>query len=118
MQGLLIACAAFVVAWLWMDFFAPLLARIFGVPARLGLWRSNRRNQHLSRPQFVWWIGVVGFGIGMFLWSLICDESTIFQTYPGVTARRFVVNMFIWLFAGFGFGLSTAPRHSDPPSSV
>jgi hypothetical protein len=107
MQGLLIACAGFAVVWLWSGVFAPLLARAFGVPAQTSFWSFNRRNQHLSYSQYVWWDGVVGWGFGMLACSLVWSQSSLFYVTPGLSLRKLVIWLFVWPLAGLLGGLAT-----------
>ena len=52
---------AILVAWLWAGFVAPTIARGFDVPMASG-WRISRRNQYLSKLQYVWTCGVFAAG--------------------------------------------------------
>jgi len=67
MRELVVFLVAVSVALLWVSVLAPLVANIFGVPARASLWRIDRRNQHLTTTQYFWTIGLLGMGMGMLL---------------------------------------------------
>ena len=51
-------------ALMWAGFVAPTILRALGVPMAYGLWQLDRRNQHLSKRQYVWSVGVFSTGIG------------------------------------------------------
>ena len=51
-------------ALMWIGFAAPTILRALGVPMAYGLWRLDRRNQHLSKRQWVWGLGVFSMGVG------------------------------------------------------
>lgn len=96
----------------WVGLVAPALLRAFGVPVAQGVWRLDRRNQHLSRTQYVWFFGVFAWGLGMFLfftisryleWKLLGDRSA-FQH-----ATQLIMSLLVWLLSGWLFGLWTAP---------
>ncbi|HKW76694.1 MAG TPA: hypothetical protein VJN64_14280 [Terriglobales bacterium] len=96
----------------WAGLVAPTLLRVFGLPVALGVWRLDRRNQHLSRTQYVWFFGVFTWGLGMFLfftisryleWKLLGDRSA------NQHSTQIIGALLIWLLAGWLFGLWTAP---------
>ena len=49
---------------LWTGFVAPAILRRLGVPSAFGIWRIDRRNQHLNMAQFVWVVACSGGGLG------------------------------------------------------
>ena len=73
---------------LWMMIVAPLMAKLFGVPLRVGVLPIAKRDQQLSRRQSFWLGGVLGWGIGLSLLAaliaLLLDE------------RRFTVPQILW----------------------
>jgi hypothetical protein len=73
MRYLLCFLVAILVGWLWMGFIGPSILRVFGVPAKFGLWRLDRRNQHLSKQQYVWGFGVFIWAVGMVLSTTTWD---------------------------------------------
>lgn len=83
----MIALASFLIAivcgLLWMGLVAPAILRFFGVPVAIGDWMLERRNQRLSRTQYIWAGGVFQWGVGMFVfftlskyleWRLLGDR--------------------------------------------
>ena len=48
MLGLTVILGATATGLLWMSLVAPALARLFRVPLAFGIWRIDRRNQHLT----------------------------------------------------------------------
>lgn len=112
----LVFLTAVACAWCWMGLIAPAILRSFGVPLAFGLWRLDRRNQNLSRSQYVWAFGVFSWGVGMFLfwtmagylqWRVLSDPSE----YP--TLRRTIGGVVIWFTTGLLFGTFTAPRRRN-----
>jgi hypothetical protein len=79
---------------------------VFGVPARISPWRIDRRNQHLTRNQFIWSIGVLGFGMGM----LLLFATLSYGEGRHITLRSVSVWLLGALICGFGIGFSSAPH--------
>jgi hypothetical protein len=71
MRVFLFLLAAVACPWFWMFIIAPLIGRAVGVPCRLALRRIDKQNHHLSARQYFWYVGVLSFGIGMFLFLLV-----------------------------------------------
>jgi Na+-driven multidrug efflux pump len=103
----------------WIGYVAPGIARFLGIPAAIGFRRADRKNQHLSRAQYFWLIGVLGFGFGLFLWPTI-DEYLRWKLLGDEIAKLQLNYLFrklvIYLVGGalFGFwtfvGRPTAPK--------
>jgi hypothetical protein len=103
-------------AWLWAWFVAPAILRAFGVPMASGQWRWNRRNQHLSKRQYVWGYGVFAWGTGMFLLFALRDYLSwkmIGDSFSHPTPARVVLELFIFLGAGWTGGAYGAPGHNN-----
>jgi hypothetical protein len=105
MRELLVVLCAFSAAALWMSVLAPLTAKALGVPARISLWRIDRQNQHLTRTQYVWSIGVLDFGICMFLIHAMMSYGEVPYTLRSISGW-----LLVSLFVGFAFGFWSAPR--------
>lgn len=73
-MDLLISVAKWPVAFLWVCFVGPWLARLFGIPVRAAFWKMGRQNERLTRFQFVWAFGVLVFGVGLFIFNLDLDN--------------------------------------------
>lgn len=113
MRELLVVLGAMSAAVLWMCIVAPLTANVFGVPVRISPWRIDRRNQHLTRTQYVWSIGVLDLGIGMFLLGALWDLlETVLPHGDGfhITLHSIALRLLLCLLLGVGFGLWSAPR--------
>ena len=119
----MIASASFLIAvlgaWLWSSFVAPVIARGFGVPMLSG-WRLNRRNQHLSKPDYVWGCGAFAVGTGLFTFLTLrqCLYCTIeYVRFPHLAGSYLGLRLVICVAAGLLFGVFTAPHHemSDFP---
>jgi len=96
---------------LWIGVIAPAILRSLGFPIALGF-----RNQHLSRTQYVWAVGVFSFGLGSFLFSIVSEylEWKLLGeqlSYPSPT--HIIVGLVIWPLAGWSFGVITAPRRKN-----
>jgi len=116
MKGLLVYLGAIACGLVWIEAIAPLIANAFGVPCKVAFWRIDRQNQHLGRWQYLWSIGVFGWGIGMFLYTTLLDllqwkilGDNAMDRSIGFT----LAHLGIWLFAGMFFGYMSAPRHSE-----
>ena len=98
------------VAWLWMGVVAPSIVRPFGVPMAYGYWRLDRRNQHLSRRQYVWGFGVFAWGMGMLLFIISQSFGERLLSGRSLPSTR---GWIIWVAAtfvlGWLFGELTAP---------
>lgn len=78
--------AGIAATFFWICYLCPAIARLFHVPMAYGFYRAARENQHLSRKHYFWFVGVLGFGVGMFLlsstddylrWKLLGDHFAI-----------------------------------------
>ena len=98
--------------WLWSCAISPFISRLFSIPVRVGF-LTTQRNQHLTRPQFIFAVGVLGFGGGMFItwtgWYML-GPALLFVYPPTLTLQRILENLVIWLVAGAYLGIITAPR--------
>ena len=102
-------------AWLWTWFVAPAILRAFGVPMVSGQWRWNRRNEHLSKRQYVWGYGVFAWGTGMFLFFARRDYLSwrmLGDTFSHPTPARVLLELIIFLGAGWTVGAYAAPEHN------
>ena len=100
--------ASLVCTYLWIAVIAPLLMRAVGVPVGIGLWRIDRRNQHLSRRQYVWAVGIVAWGMGMFLGMNVSDYLEWRfggDAFAPHTLIRIAISFLIWALAGWQFGV-------------
>jgi hypothetical protein len=101
------ACGA-----MWTGLVAPTILRTFGVPVAFGMWRINRRNQNLSRTQYVWGCGVFMWGLGMFLLFVISrylDWKLLGVKIP----IRIFWSLLTWLTAGWLLGVLSARLRED-----
>jgi hypothetical protein len=99
-----------------MGFVAPAILSAFGVAMACACWRLDRRNQHLSERQYVWGFGVFSWGTGMVLFSAILDylfSKPISYRFSHPTVRHVVIELVVYLAAGWLVGVFTAPKHSD-----
>ena len=98
--------------WLWSCAISPLISRLFSIPARIGF-LTTRRNQHLTRLQFIFAIGVFGWGVGMFIawtgWYLL-GPALFFVYPPSPTLQHILGYLLVWLSAGAVIGMVGAPR--------
>lgn len=105
MKGLLALIGSLACAWLWIGVVAPLIARTFGVPMKVGLWRVDRQNRHLTRRQFFWSFGLLGWAVGMFLLFFLFDHldwSILGSSHPSV--RRTVASLIGSIVGGVAVG--------------
>lgn len=115
MKGLAILFGAALSAIMWLSFVTPTIVRAFGVPMEFRFWKAAKRNRLLSRSQYIWSFGVMGFGGAMFVfnwlfgylsWKLLSDEY----------ARPKPIFSLILLAGCFGMGLLfgfMSERHRD-----
>jgi hypothetical protein len=109
MIGLMVFLVAIVSGVGWIGLVAPAILRSFGVPIAFGLWRLDRRNQSLSKTQYVWAFGVFSWGLGMFFFSTVADY--LGRELLGATSPiHIIAGLVICLGAGCLFGVLTAPR--------
>jgi hypothetical protein len=103
-----------------MGLAAPGILRIFGVPVAYGTLRIDRRNQHLSRTQYVWTCGVFRWGLGMFLFfamSRYLDWRLLGDKFSYLSPMRTLGLLLTWLAAGWLFGVFGAPHREDADST-
>jgi hypothetical protein len=113
MNGLLAYVGSLACGLVWIALIAPRIANAFGVPCRVAFWRIDRQNQHLRRSQYFWFVGVFGWGTGMFLYTCILDllEWKMLGDQNAHHGIRFIlVSLGTWLIAGMFFGYGTAPK--------
>lgn len=110
---------ATLVAWVWAAFAAPGIGRSFGVPMISG-WNLVRRNQHLSKLDYVRGCGLFAVGSALFIFLtlkqyLYC-EFTVGKP-PNFHGSYMWLRLVIFLVAGWVFGIATAPyqKVSDLP---
>jgi hypothetical protein len=113
MNGLLVFAGALACGLVWIAIIAPLIANAFGVPNKFAFWRIDRQNQHLPRWQYIWFVGVFGWGTGMFLfntvWGLL--QWRILGDEKGHHGISFILgSLATWLILGMFFGYWSAPK--------
>lgn len=119
MTGLKIFLGAIACGWLWVGLIAPAILRSFGVPIAFGMWRLDRRNQNLSKAQYVWAFGVFSWGLGMFLFSTVwkyLEWRLLGDRFSYSISAQLIAGLLIWLLAGLLMGVLGAPRRkgADP----
>lgn len=121
MTGLTIFLSAIACVSLWVGVIAPAILRSFGVPMAFGVWRLDRRNQRLSRAQYIWAFGVLSWGLGIFLFSTVwkyLEWKLLGDRFSYSSPARIVAGLLTWLLLGFLVGVFSAPRRkgADPSS--
>lgn len=83
-------------------------------------WWLNRRNQHLSKPDYVWGCGAFAVGTGLFALltlrqCLYCIIACV--RFPHLVGSYLGLRLLICVVAGLLFGVFTAPQRevSDLP---
>jgi len=100
-----------ILSWLfWIGVVAPAILLRLGVPIAFGLWRIDRRNQSLSRKQYVWAVGVFTFGIGMFFFSATFQYDDWKLVGAPMSPMHIMVRLLGCLAGGWLFGLLSAPH--------
>jgi FtsH-binding integral membrane protein len=110
---LLVAVASLL---LWHGVVAPAIMRLVGVPLRGGFWRTDLRNQHLSKGQYVWAFGIFTWGIGMFLFMNVWDYlqwRVIGDTFLRLDAKHVALTFLIWVVAGCFVGFAGYRHRRD-----
>jgi hypothetical protein len=93
--------------FVWIDLIAPLIARAFGVPYKFAFWRTDRQNMHLRRWQYLWFVGVSGWGIGMFLFTTLWDFlqwKFLGEKAMDRSIGYTLAHLGVWLVSGALFG--------------
>jgi hypothetical protein len=106
---------AIVCGLLWMGVVAPAILRAFGVPVARWVWRLERRNQHLSRTQYIWAFGVFQWGLGMFVFftvSKYLEWRLLGDRFSYLSPVRIIVWFLTWLAVGWLVGVFGA-RHRE-----
>ena len=78
-----------------------------------GQWKWNRSNQNLSKQQYVWGFGVFAWGAGMFSFVVLRDYlfwKVMGDVFLRPTPPRVLLELIIWLGAGWTLGLYGAPE--------
>jgi len=52
---------------LWTMMIVPLIAKLFGVPIKIGSLPIHRQDQRLGKKQSFWFGGLLGWGVGLSL---------------------------------------------------
>ncbi|MGC2635823.1 MAG: hypothetical protein WA294_01495 [Acidobacteriaceae bacterium] len=91
--------------WVWL--ISPLLGRLFAIPVPFGP-PSTGRTRKLTASQFIFSVGVLGIGVGMFItsvgWQLL-RPGVFFETAQTMTLQRLIVLLITWLTAGLFIGV-------------
>ena len=113
MMALATFLIAIVCGLLWMGVVAPAILRAFGVPVAISFWRLDRRNQHLSRTQYIWAFGVFSWGVGMFVFftvSKYLEWRLLGDRFSYLSPVHSIVGLLTWLAVGWLFGVLSAPH--------
>jgi hypothetical protein len=105
---------ALLLAWVWAAFVAPAISRGFGLPMLSG-WNFIRRNQHLSKSDYVRSCGVVAVGSGLFLlltFKQVMYCELVVGKPPYFKGSYMGERLIICLLAGWIFGSATAPAQN------
>jgi hypothetical protein len=105
---------------LWTGVVAPIIARVVGVPMRIGFWGQARKNEHLTEAQFVWAYGVFAFGGGLFLLFRLMDylqRTLLSDQLSRPSARRVAVQIAAACALGLVCGLVNVRHHNAPPKA-
>src|SRR5215469_13858783 len=97
MRDIVFVLAGVGCALAWMLVIAPLIGRTFGVPCKFAFWRIDKQNRHLNSRQHFWYLGVLTFGLGMFLFLAVSHLSN-------EGARLSIVSILIQLVISLGVG--------------
>ena len=118
MKEILIFVIAIALSLLWIILPAQFIARLFRIPVRIAFWNTDKKNLHLTRPQFVWARGVIGFGIGMFLYlfgltlmenRILGKQHDLLMCFLGDLIMCFILGI-VWGYAAYRYCPSrTAP---------
>ena len=117
MKAALVVLIPLALPFLWVGIIVPLVARVLGVPMKTGLWRYDRKNRHLTNSQYMWAVGVFGFGGGMFLMNLTSryvDWRLWGYEWHHPSAIRVILELAWALGAGLSFGLLTVHHRKTP----
>ena len=92
---------------------APAILRGIGVPVAFGGRRLDRRNQHLSRTQYIWACGVFEWGVGMFVFFTVAkylEWKLLGERFSYLSPVHIIVGLLTWLGVGWLFGALSAPH--------
>jgi hypothetical protein len=119
MKELLVYLTAFACLVLWLGIIVPLIAKAFGVPFKFSFLQFNQQNPRLSRGQYILFVGVLSYGIGMSLFTNLLDlmewEILGFNTAYRNTVHT-VFNIVIWPIAGLVVGCLPIPKEDGDAS--
>jgi len=101
MREFVVFLIAVMSALFWVGLVAPAILRRFGVPIAFGAWRIDRRNQSLSKRQYVWAVGVFSWGIGMFFFYAISGYLDWKTLGPSTSPMHIMVWLLGWLATGW-----------------
>ncbi|HEY5055123.1 MAG TPA: hypothetical protein VII58_03135 [Acidobacteriaceae bacterium] len=115
MKPLLANAGALVCGILWAAILAPLIANAFGVPCKFVFLRIDRQNRHISRGQYFWFVGVFGWGLGMFVMTTVSDLLQ-WKFLGNATAHpslaSILSHLLTWSLGGMIFGYVSAPKEN------
>ena len=69
MNTILVILAVIACPLLWTMMIVPLIARLFGVPIKIGSLPVHRQRQPLDKTQSFWFGGPLGWGVGLSLFG-------------------------------------------------
>ncbi len=75
-----------------------------------GFWRTDRKNQYLTRSQYVWVYGVVNFGAGIFLFMTVADYlgwKLLGEPSSRLSPWHLIWNLAFAISVGVSFGVIT-----------
>jgi len=111
MKFVLVYLCAIAAATLWIDLFVPLIANLFGIRYKFAFWRYDRRNQHLPRRQYFWFVGVLGAGGGLSVLFLLLDFLEWRFLGEKLKGPKFMAaDLLIPLIVGAIYGSRSAPK--------
>jgi len=67
MNTILLILAVIACPLLWTMMIVPLIARLFGIPVKIGSLPIHRQDQRLGKTQSFWFGGLLGWGVGLSL---------------------------------------------------
>jgi hypothetical protein len=109
LKGLWVGLGSLFCCLVWVGMVAPLIARAFGVR-----W-IDWQNGHLGLWQYFWFVGVVRWGTGMFLFTTslrLLEWKVLGEATASHSVRFTLGNLVLSLVLGMLFGYLSAPRES------